>query len=105
MVVFAKRGVRPTVMALTVATASALLLSGTAQAATPVPATSSLAASPVATTVSTVPQLDPRRRVFRAHFRTYGECAFFANHDRNPRTNGWDCRHGGDRVFPWEYWY
>ncbi|HEY9416601.1 MAG TPA: hypothetical protein VIQ30_17735, partial [Pseudonocardia sp.] len=51
------------------------------------------------------PRFDPRRRGFRAHFRTYAQCAYFANHDGRPRTNGWDCRHGRNGPFPWEYWY
>jgi hypothetical protein len=91
-------------IAVTAVTASAGLLTGTAQAATPGPDTSTAAAA-VTQHLSDFPRFDPHRRVFRAHFRTYGECVFFANHDRNPRTNGWDCRRGGDRNFPWEYWY
>ena len=91
-----------TAVALTAATAGATLLTGTAQAATPGPATSTVAA---VTQQADLARFDPHRRAFRAHFRTYGQCVFFANHDRNPRTNGWDCRHGGDRNLPWEYWY
>jgi hypothetical protein len=87
-----------------VATAGAALLTGTAQAATPAPATSTTAAA-LPQQVSGFPLSDPHGRGFRAHFRTRRACVFFANHDRNPRTHGWDCRHGGDRHFPWEYWY
>lgn len=70
-------------IAVTAATASAGLLTGTAQAATPGPDTSTAAAA-VTQHLSDFPRFDPHRRVFRAHFRTYGECVFFANHDRNP---------------------
>ena len=105
----ATRAALKTAMALTVATSTAALLSGTAEAATPSPATSNPATSNTAGSaaahVSDVARFDPHRRVFRLHFRTYAQCVFFANHDRKPRTNGWDCRHGGDRNFPWEYWY
>jgi hypothetical protein len=93
---------RGATIALTAAATAAVLLTGTAAAAAPSTSTTAEAATP---SVSGYPSSDPRRRAFRAHFRTYAQCAFFANHDRNPRTNGWDCRHGRDRVFPWEYWY
>lgn len=90
---------------LTAAVAGATLLSGTALAAAP-GATGAAAVSPaVSQAVSDFPRFDPRRRVFRVHFRTYAQCAYFANHDGRPRTDGWDCRRGGDRNFPWEYWY
>ncbi|HEY1970138.1 MAG TPA: hypothetical protein VGH89_19440 [Pseudonocardia sp.] len=92
-----------TAVALTAATAGAALLTGTASAATPAPATSTTAA--VTQPASDLAWLNPGRRAFRVHFRTYDQCVFFANHDRSPRTNGWDCRRGGDRNFPWEYWY
>lgn len=95
-----------TAAALTAAAAGAVLFTGTAQAATPAaPAAAAVSPVPAAQSVSDYPRFDPRRRGFRAHFRTYGECVYFANHDRNPRTNGWDCRHGVSRAFPWEYWY
>src|SRR5581483_7523018 len=85
-----------TAMALTAATATTVLFAGTAAAACP-----ALAATPTETAatqqVSEFPLWDPHGRAFRVHFRTYGECVFFANHDRNPRTHGWDCRRGGDR--------
>jgi hypothetical protein len=93
-----------TAMALTAATAGTVLFTGTASAATPAPATATTDAA-VMQQASEFPLWDPRGRAFRVHFRTYGECVFFANHDRNPRTHGWDCRHGGDQNFPWEYWY
>jgi hypothetical protein len=99
---------RKAAVALTAATAGAALLTGTAQAATPTPATvpGTVAGSVAADQpVGDLARLDPRRRAFRVHFRTYAKCVFFANHDRSPRTNGWDCRRGGDRNFPWEYWY
>jgi hypothetical protein len=104
MIHFATAAAVKAAVALTAATASATLLTGTAQAATPGLDTATTAAA-ATNHVGEFPRFDPRRRVFRAHFRTYGECVFFANHDRNPRTNGWDCRRGGDRNFPWEYWY
>jgi hypothetical protein len=98
-----------TATALTAVAAGATLLGGTAQAATPGP---TLATGPaaavtpaVAQDLSDFPRFDPRRRNFRVHFRTYAQCVYFANHDGRPRTNGWDCRHGGNRNFPWEYWY
>ena len=97
---FASGAVVKTALALTAATATALPSGAPTIAAGP--------ATPVAAVADGMglsPQFDPRRRIFRAHFRTFGECAFFANHDRNPRTNGWDCRRGGDRNLPWEYWY
>jgi hypothetical protein len=84
------------------------LFTGTASAATPAPATATAitdATGPAAQSMSDFPRFDPHRRGFRVHFRTYQQCVFYANHDRNPRTNGWDCRRGHDRNFPWEYWY
>jgi hypothetical protein len=87
-----------------VAAGGAALLTGTAQAETPAPPTSITAAA-LPQQVGDFPLSDPHGRGFRAHFRTRRECVFFANHDRNPRTHGWDCRRGGDRNFPWEYWY
>ena len=90
--------------ALTAAAAGLTLLGGTAQAAIPGPATA-LATTAVTQNVADHPRFDPRRRGFRAHFRTYAQCAYFANHDGRPRTNGWDCRHGRNGPFPWEYWY
>ena len=99
---FASGAVVKTALALTTATATVLPGGAPAIAAGPaVP----VAATAVADGMGLSPQFDPRRRIFRAHFRTFDECAFFANHDRNPRTNGWDCRRGGDRNLPWEYWY
>jgi hypothetical protein len=66
------------------ATAGAALLTGTAQAATPGPATSTTAAR-VTQHVSDFPLFDPHGRVFRVHFRTYyDQCVYFANHDRSP---------------------
>jgi hypothetical protein len=105
MAAFTTRAVRTTAKTLAVATVSVVLLSGTAQAAIPGSVVSNPGAAPDAAPLGAAPLFDPHRRGFKAHFRTYGECAFFANHDRKPRTNGWDCRHGRDRVFPWEYWY
>ena len=93
-----------TATVLTAAAAGATLLGGTAEAATP-SAGAAVATQAVSQAVSDFPRFDPRRRNFRVHFRTYQQCVFFANHDGRPRTNGWDCRHGGDRNFPWEYWY
>ena len=103
MLQFATGAAVKAALALTAATAA--VLPGGAQAVTPGPATSVTAAAAAADPVGLFPQFDPRGRGFRAHFRTFGECVFFANHDRNPRTHGWDCRRGGDRNFPWEYWY
>jgi hypothetical protein len=104
MTPFATVAALKTAMALTAATAGSVLFAGTAAAATPVSATAVTGAA-VTRQASEFPRWDPHGRVFRVHFRTYGECVFFANHDRIPRTHGWDCRRGGDRNFPWEYWY
>jgi hypothetical protein len=104
MIPFATGAAAKTAIALSAAVAGVVLSTGTAQAATAGPGVSTVEAA-VTQQASEFPSWDPHGRGFRAHFRTYGECVFFANHDRNPRTHGWDCRRGGDRNFPWEYWY
>jgi hypothetical protein len=101
MLPFATGAALKTALALTAVTSSAVMFAGTAEAATPA-ASSTTAATPVS---AGIPRADPHRRGFRNHFKSQQQCIAFANHDRNPRTNGWDCRHGGNRDFPWEYWY